>query len=172
MTTALRARKIARVDVLLEPRLRTIPELLERRANELGEQPLLSVNGMSVDYRTMRDLAAGYAGRLAASGVRHGDRVAVLAENCFELLALWAGCAWLGAILVPINTASRGAQLEHVLANAAPKVLAAEANLLEHVVALEHVPEEIERLWIIGERGLRVHGLSPESFPETGTHLT
>jgi crotonobetaine/carnitine-CoA ligase len=171
MTTALRARKIARVDVLLEPPLRTIPELLERRANELGEQPLLSVNGMSVDYRTMRDLAAGYAGRLAVSGVRHGDRVAVLAENCFELLALWAGCAWLGAILVPINTASRGAQLEHVLANAVPKVLAAESDLLEHVAALEHVPEEVERLWIIGERGLRVHGLSPEPFPEPGTPL-
>ena len=154
------------MDALIEPALRTMPELLEHRASELGGRPLLSIGGRSVDYVTMRELAAGYAGTLAAAGVGHGDRVAVMAENCFELLALWGGCAWLGAILVPINTASRGAQLEHVLANSGPKVLAAEAGVLDHVAAVERLPAELERLWVIGDGGRTVGRLDPERFPE------
>ena len=154
------------MDVLLEPPLRAIPELLERRASELGDRPLLVIGERSLGYRAMRDLAAGYAGTLAAAGVRPGDRVAVMAENCFELLALWSGCAWLGAILVPINTASRGAQLEHVLGNSGPKALAVEAGLLAHVAAVERLPTELERLWLIGEGGRTLPGLEPEPFPE------
>src|SRR3989442_13204628 len=98
-----------------------MPELLERRASELGDRPLLVIGERSLGYRAMRDLAAGYAGPLAAAGVRPRDRVAVMAENCFELLALWGGCALLGAILVPITTASPGAELEAVSGRPAPK---------------------------------------------------
>src|SRR3989442_13970871 len=97
-----------------------MPELLERRASELGDRPLLVIGERSLGYRAMRDLAAGYAGTLAAAGVRPGDRVAVMAENCFELLALWSGCAWLRAILVPINPATRRAPPEHAPRDSGP----------------------------------------------------
>jgi crotonobetaine/carnitine-CoA ligase len=48
--------------------------------------------------------------------VSTGDRVAIICGNRLELLLTVLGCGWLGAIAVPINTASRGAQLEHILA--------------------------------------------------------
>jgi acyl-CoA synthetase (AMP-forming)/AMP-acid ligase II len=35
-----------------------------------------------------------------------------VAENRCELLELWLGCAWLGAISRPVNTALHDAQLE------------------------------------------------------------
>ena len=40
------------------------------------------------------------------------------------------GCGWLGAIAVPINTASRGAQLEHILANCGARLLVVERELI------------------------------------------
>jgi crotonobetaine/carnitine-CoA ligase len=52
-------------------------------------------------------------------------------------------------VLVPINAASRGAQLQHILTNAGPKVVAAEAQLLDRVAAVER-PAEVGRLWRIG----------------------
>jgi AMP-binding enzyme len=67
----------------------------------------------------MRDVAAGYADSLATAGIAAGDRVVVMSENRIEVLDLWMGCAWLGAVLVPINTALRGGQLGHVLSDAA-----------------------------------------------------
>jgi carnitine-CoA ligase len=54
-----------------------------------------------------------------------------MSENRLELLELILGCAWTGAIAVPINTASRGPQLEHILANSGPRLLVVEPALAE-----------------------------------------
>lgn len=75
-----------------------------------------------------------------------GDRVAAMCENRIELLELILGCAWSGAIAVPINTAVRGAQLEHVLSNSEPRLLAADGALIGW---LDHVDAHVvpEQLW-------------------------
>jgi crotonobetaine/carnitine-CoA ligase len=153
----------------LAPQQRTVPELLEMRASELGDSPAIHVDGRSYSFRALRDVAACYASTLQAAGVGHGDRVAVMAENCFELLALWAGCAWSGAILVPINTASRGPQLEHVLVNAGPKVLAAEHNLVGCIAEIADLPAELAHLWVIGGNSDHMVGeLTSHAFPAPG----
>ena len=41
------------------------------------------------------------------------------------------GCAWLGAIAVPINVASRGPQLQHILSNCQARLLVMEAAYAE-----------------------------------------
>ncbi|MGH2929851.1 MAG: AMP-binding protein, partial [Solirubrobacteraceae bacterium] len=56
----------------------------------------------------------------------------------------------MGAIAVPLNTALRGAQLEHVLVNSGARLLVGEP---EPLGALEHLPDrpgELERLWVVG----------------------
>ncbi len=63
------------------------------------------------------------AGAMAASGVRHGDRVAVWAPNGhrFILAALGAGAA--GAVLVPINTRYKGEEARWILAKSGARLL-------------------------------------------------
>ena len=155
--------------LMLVPGERTIPILLERQAAGLGERPFLSVDGLNLTYRDVRDAAAASAGALAAAGVERGDRVVVMAENCWELLSLVVGCAWLGAITVPLNTSTRGPQLEHVLTNAGPRVIAAQADLLEHLDSAGARPPELERVWAIGAAGRpRALGLEVQAFPDPG----
>jgi crotonobetaine/carnitine-CoA ligase len=52
-----------------------------------------------------------------------------MSENRLEMLELWLGCAWLGAVFVPVNTAARGAQLEHLLELTQPAAVVAEPEL-------------------------------------------
>jgi carnitine-CoA ligase len=103
--------------------------MLERQAKSYGGRLLIRAGGMERTVEELRDDAARRAGALAAAGIGRGDRVAVISENRVELLELWLGCAWLGAIFVPVNTAHKGQQLEHVLRDAAPKLLLREAEL-------------------------------------------
>ena len=142
--------------------------ILERQAAALGERPFVAVGDVELSYAGMRGLAADIGGALAEAGIGRGDRVAVMAENRFELLALWAGCSWTGAVLVPINPATRGPQLAHVLANAGPKALTVEPALVPHLDAVPEPPPELERLWVLdgGDRGWG--GLRPEPFPTPG----
>jgi len=100
---------------LVPSRERTLPALLERQATTFGDKTFLRVGETTRSFAEMRDSVARLAGAFAASGVRHGDRVAIMAENRLEVVDAWFACAWLGAILVPFNTATRGPQLQHVL---------------------------------------------------------
>jgi carnitine-CoA ligase len=132
-------------------RARTLPALVERQAERYGGKRLVSAGGVDRSYEEMRDAAAGTAGALAATGVERGDRVAVMCENRIELLDAWLGCAWLGAVLVPVNTAARGPQLEHVLRNSGARALAAEPVLLDRLRLLDGPLPQLERIWALGE---------------------
>ena len=103
--------------------------MLERQA-EHGERPLVRVAGEKPrTVAEMRDAAARRAGALATGGVGAGDRVVVISENRLEVLELWLGCAWIGAVFVPINPALKGAQLEHVVSDAAAALVVREDEL-------------------------------------------
>ena len=153
------------------PSERTLPALLERQAAAFGERPYLQVGDTVRTYAEMRDAVARTAGSFAAAGVRRGDRVAIMAENRRELVDAWFGCAWLGAALVPLNTATRGPQLEHVLMNSGPRVLAIEQNLFPHLEVIEMLPPELERIWLLEGEGADFRGLPVEAFPPLGEAL-
>ena len=108
----------------LAPHERTVQTVVRQQADALGARPCLDVGGRQLAYAEVAETAARYGGALAAVGVKSGDRIAIVSENRFELLAALLGCVWLGAILVPVNTASKGPQLAHVLTDAGPRVLA------------------------------------------------
>lgn len=130
---------------------RTLPRLLERQAERFGDTPLLRIAGQELGYAAARDRAARFAGTLAEAGVRAGDRVAIMCANRLELLDTVLGCAWLGAVAVPLNTALRGPQLAHVLANAEPRILVGEPELVGRLGAIGAPPPGLERIWATGE---------------------
>ena len=118
----------------------------------------------------VRTTAAG----LQALGVRQGDRVLIMLPNgAFGLRAMFAA-NWLGAVMVPINTAYRGALLEHVIADSRAEVAVVDAALLPRVLevptgALKRIvvagsdapppaPEEVE---LLGQRVLLDPGREP-----------
>ncbi len=132
---------------------RTIPQLLQRAATSFAGRPCLTIGDTGLSYEQVVDAAAGYAGALASAGVEPGERVAIVAENCWEVLATWLACAWRGAVFVPVNTASRGPQFDHIISNAAPRLLVIESGLEERIGELEALPPELGEAWIIGGPG-------------------
>jgi crotonobetaine/carnitine-CoA ligase len=116
--------------------------------------------------------AAGYAGALADAGVKVGDRVAIMCGNRPEMLLTFLGCAWLGAITVPINTASRGAQLAHILGNCGARLLVIERELTPVLAALDRSGIAVEALWLVGQGDADdLPGFKSAPFPEPGVHM-
>ncbi|CDO37939.1 ATP-dependent acyl-CoA ligase [Novosphingobium sp. KN65.2] len=142
-----------RIQQVSENTLRTIPAMLRRCAVDGGDKTFLSISGLQLTAAQLEDRAARMATVLEAAGVGPGDRVAILCGNRVELFDLLLGCAWLNAVAVPINKASRGPQLHHILANSGARLLAAEADVLP---ALDHIAREglaLETLWVLPEQG-------------------
>ena len=134
---------------IFAPDERSLAVMLEAQARKYGAKPLVQAGERSWSFAEAPELAARSAGRLQTAGLRQGDRIALICENRPEFIEVFLGAAWLGASLVPINTASRGLQLRHILENSGARLLVIEAALLG---ALEHVglaTLPLEAIWII-----------------------
>ena len=57
----------------------------------------------SHSYEEVGRAARGFAARLAATGLRHGDKVVFWGENRPEWIACYWGCLLLGVVVVPID---------------------------------------------------------------------
>ncbi len=129
---------------------RTLPVMLQRQARRYRDRTLFKCGGASWRFDEAPDIAARFAGTLAAAGIVAGDRVAVMCSNRPEFLESYLGCAWLGAIAVPINSAARGPQLRHILSNSGARLLVIEAELLEAFRYVDLNGLALERIWLIG----------------------
>ena len=157
---------------LFAPSERTLPKMLARQAGRYAERRLVAIGGMALTYAETLAAAAGYAGALAAAGVKAGDRVAIMCGNRPEFFLTFLGCAWLGAIAVPINTASRGAQLEHILGNCGAQLLVIERELTPVLAPLDRSRIDVEALWLVGDgQANDLSQFKSVSFPEPGREV-
>ena len=135
----------------LPPAERTVPHMLQRQAERYGARPLFRIADVVWSYADMPRLAAGAAGRLRDAGLRPGDRIAVMCPNRAEFLELYLGCAWSGVIMVPINVASRGPQLQHVLSNSGARIMAMTAELGHVLDHIDRTKIALEVVWMIDD---------------------
>ncbi|MFN8222195.1 MAG: ATP-dependent acyl-CoA ligase [Gaiellales bacterium] len=150
---------------LLHPPERTLRHIVELQAGRLGDRPCLSVGEQALSYRELAAAAGRFGALLDEAGIGRGDRVAVMSENRWELLGLLLGCAWTGAVLVPINTASRGPQLEHILSNSEPLLVVAEAATLATIAATRR-PASVAHFWSLDDVDAAIwDGLASAAMP-------
>lgn len=133
------------------PPERTLNFMLARQAERFGDRPFVTFAGDTWSFRNAAAAAAHSAASLTQAGVRRGDRVALICSNRLEFLEVMLGCSWIGAVIVPINVASRGPQLQHILSNSAASLLIVEDDLLGNLAHLDPSKTALQNIWVIGE---------------------
>src|SRR6266480_1790841 len=100
----------------------------EREAFAAGEQ--------RSTFRELHDRVGRIAGALTRHGFKTGDRLALLLPNELEFIELVYACAWLGLIVVPLNTRLSAKEIDHVLVDATPHGLIRHSSLAVPTVQL------------------------------------
>lgn len=77
--------------------------------------PAVVWGGRAYSFDEIRRWASRYAAVLARAGIRRGDRVAVFAETCPELIAAFVGHLASEVVHVPINTRYKADEARHIL---------------------------------------------------------
>jgi crotonobetaine/carnitine-CoA ligase len=127
------------------PAMRTVPAMLEQQARAHGDRLLFSCGGV---------------------------RWSLMCSNRAELMQMVLGCGWLGAVSVPINTASRGFQLQHMLGNSGATLLVIEDLLMTALEGLDFAALPLKQIWRIGGESAPTRnfaGISVEKIPEADT---
>ena len=80
-------------------------------------------DGETITHGAFVCRAAQLAHALQGLAVKTGDRVAVQVEKCPDMLALYAACAQLGAIFLPLNTAYTAVELGYFVGDSGATLL-------------------------------------------------
>ncbi|GAA0545783.1 AMP-binding protein [Actinomadura livida] len=114
------------------PRVGRVAGYLDHWASRTPDAPLDELDGTGRAPRTYghaADDVARCAAALRASGVRHGDRVAVLTTPRPEFLTLFLALSRIGAVWVGLNPRYTRDELLHVVTDSEPVLL---VSLAEH----------------------------------------
>ncbi|MBA3479837.1 MAG: ATP-dependent acyl-CoA ligase [Lautropia sp.] len=135
---------------------RTLPAMLQRQAASFGDRPFLALGESRWSHSDAWREAAGWAGALGLAGVGRGDRVAVMCSNRIEFVQLFLGCGWLGAVTVPVNTASMGPQIAYYVADSETRLLVMESCYLARLDGADFSGTRLEMIWVLddGDPGL------------------
>jgi len=95
------------------------------------------------------DRVARVAGALSALGIKHGDRVAILALNSDRYFELMYALPWIGAVMVPLNTRLAAPEIEYILEDSGAAGLFIDAAMAHHLTALDgRMPGVRETIWL------------------------
>jgi acyl-CoA synthetase (AMP-forming)/AMP-acid ligase II len=107
---------------------------LQRHPDKTALVHLCEQGERSHSFAGLADAVARQAQALAARGLRHGDRVALLAPNNDHLVQAIMACWWLGAVACPLNTRWSATELSHALCDSGAALLLVDESLARTVM--------------------------------------
>ncbi|MDP3519907.1 MAG: AMP-binding protein [Hydrogenophaga sp.] len=115
---------------------RTLAKVLATQAVAHGEKPFLRFYGQTFTYAEAYENSCRVAGGLVAAGIKPHQHVAVMMENRPEVVWMHFALALVGAVVVPINNASRGDLLSYYICQSDSVAMFIEASFVERFVAV------------------------------------
>jgi len=104
-----------------------------------ARRDFLVYEGDRATFEGFHRAVAALAERLAADGVRKGDRVALVMRNLPEWPVAFFAAASLGAIVTPLNAWWTGAELQFGLADSGARIAIVDPERLDRI--LDHLPD-------------------------------
>ncbi|MEN3284486.1 MAG: malonyl-CoA/methylmalonyl-CoA synthetase [Solirubrobacteraceae bacterium] len=101
--------------------LESLPRAWAQRFQEAPDRPAIAAaDGTWLSYGELDARSRTVAGRLAAAGLRSGERILMSAGASPELVVAYVAAQRLGLVVVPMNTSYTRREVEHILADARP----------------------------------------------------
>ena len=114
-------------------RLNTLGSITLRNYRLRPSSPAIIFEGRTVTHREFAERVFRLANALMRLGVRRGDRVAILAQNCPEYMEVYAAGELGGWTTVTINYRLAAPEISYILGDSRPKLLIHEAQFSDRI---------------------------------------
>src|SRR5215469_12200213 len=164
-------RALERTAPIERDRTLTLPVVIGRLGEHLGDAPALLSTATTLSYRSLAKACNRYARWGLARGLSAGDVVCLVMENCPDYMAIWLGLSGIGITVALINTHLSGELLAHSLNLVAPRWVIAGPSLAGAVSAARaRLGAQVE-CWVTGEGGHDLPRLDAASAAFSGEPL-
>ena len=130
--------------------LQTMADLVDRNARLHAADLHLIFGAHRSSFATFARRARQLASALYAIGLRHQDRVSILAMNCPEYLDVYGACEVAPFIVNPVNYRLAPPEMAWIVRDAAPKVLIIEQQYAPIIDGLREEMPSVEHYIVIG----------------------
>lgn len=130
-----------------------VRDYLEKQARERPTKPAILFKEEKITFSDLNALSNRVANRLLNAGIKKGDRIALLFQNCPEFCVAYFAILKMGAIAVDLDFRLGPAEMEHIFQNA--EVSAIISNVRENFFidrALKTVPT-LQHIIVAGTKG-------------------
>ena len=115
-------------------------------AQRYPDKPALVFFDQRVSYAELQLQAECVAAHLQARGVKPGDRVILLMQNCPQWIAAYFGILRANAVVVPVNPMNRAEELKHYITDPDVRVAISAADLAGELAKANTALPEAQRL--------------------------
>jgi acyl-CoA synthetase (AMP-forming)/AMP-acid ligase II len=136
--------------MIIAPKI--VGDIVERNAALFPNKPAVVFEGKRPTFAQFASRVRKLANSLAAGGLKHGDRVAILAQNCLEYFETVGTAEAAGFIAVTLNWRLAPAELAQIVADCTPTVLVFEERSRAQAESLRGEPS-LTRFIAIGDGG-------------------
>jgi acyl-CoA synthetase (AMP-forming)/AMP-acid ligase II len=130
--------------------LQTMADLVDRNARLHAADLHLIFGPHRSSFATFAKRARQLASALYGMGLRHQDRVSILAMNCPEYLDVYGACEVAPFIVNPVNYRLAPPEMAWIVRDAAPKVLIIEQQYAPAIEGLRKEMPSVEHYIVIG----------------------
>jgi long-chain acyl-CoA synthetase len=139
-------------------------ELFSRAVEEHRGKTALSFYGTTFEFGRLQALVEKMAASLAASGVKKGDRVALMLPNCPQYVVSFFATVRLGAIVTQINPMYVEREIGHILNDSGAEIIVAHADVYVRVKAV--LPDTNLKTVVVVDFGSEELGAGHRSFAD------
>ncbi len=128
----------------------SLTEFLREAVERHGHQTAMSFEGHETTYAQLLEKSGRLAAGLRDSGVRTGDRVALMLPNSPEYVISFFAVVRIGAIVTQVNPIYVGRELEHILNDSGAKTIIVHGEAYPKVGAVRD-GTQLERVIVAGQ---------------------
>ena len=154
----------------------TIANLVHLAAKEYGDANAIVDGDKTLSFVELAKQSVGVAKALIASGIEHGDRIAIWAPNMWEWVSVALGVHSVGGIVVPINTRYKGIEAAYLLNKSGARCLFTVTGFLDtdYVALLNKAKVDLPNIRdVVVMRGDAPQGtLTLEAFLDRGNSIS
>ncbi len=139
-------------------RERVIHAVLESRAAKDGSRTFLYFKDQEYSFADVNQAADRVACGLQKIGIKKGDKVSIMLDNCPEYLFTWFGISKLGAVEVPVNTAHKGDLLAYMLNLSDANMMVLDSQYLDRIEPILNEVPGLKYIVVFNSEGKQVPG--------------
>jgi len=129
----------------------TIADVLARAASDQPGLTITFTDDRTYTAAELWDRSLRVAGALRARGIEPGDAVGIFVDNSVAFLTAYFGAAIAGCVTAPLNTAQRGAVLDHMVELCAIRALVADSGAIDVLGPLLEQTKTISDVALVGD---------------------